>query len=144
MELLFIFAIFIIAITLIIKTIKITFGPTNFNIKTTFLNGYKNNNEITKIRTGECNLKFDKEKLYIIQSENQIEDNIADIFHIRLWQYKTGLYMAIRMTTHSEYKFNLVSSGANNDLAKTLMYKTFENISKKLNIKFENCGESEE
>lgn len=136
--------IFIGAIFLIVKSLKVIFGPLDTKIKPYFVGGNKNHNNITKIKKGECILKFKDNKFYIIQNGNQIEDNSSDIYHFRVWTFKNALYMAISMKTHSEYMFNLVKNKENNELAISIMYKLIEKIANKLKVEFKDCGESEE
>ena len=116
----------IAAIFLITKSLKIIFGPLDTKLKVSFVSGNKNHNNITKIQKGECILKFKNNKFYIIQGNNQIEDDSADIYHFRVWTFKSALYMAIRMNTHSEYMFCLVEPKENNEYAIFIMYKLIE------------------
>ncbi len=135
--------IFIVAILLIIQGIKSAKKPLKIEIKPVFVSGNKNHNEITKIQKGQCTLKFEDGKFWIIQGENQIEDISADIYHIRVWKFKGSLYMAIRMKTHSEYMFLLADNGHNNEMAFVMMYKIVKHISDKLKVEFKDCGESD-
>lgn len=134
----------IAAIFLIAKSLKTIFGPLDTKLKLSFVNGNKNHNQITKIQKGECTLKFKDNKFYIIQGENQLEDNSSDIFHFRIWTFKNALYMAISMKTHSEYMFCVAEPKENNELAISLMSKLIEKIANKLKVEFKDCGESEE
>ena len=67
----------------------------------------------------DCILKFDKDKFYIIQNDKQIENNIHSIYEFRFWEYKDNSYLAIQMSSKTEYMFsvsdedyhNLVISG---------------------------------
>ena len=135
--------IFFIGIFLIVFSIKNYNSPLKIELKPIFINGYKNNNNISKIEPGRCELKFESGKFYIIQNENSIEDISVDIYHIRVWKYKGALYMAIRMNTHSEYKFLLVEAGPNNEMSFVLMYKLAKRIANKLKVEFQDCGESD-
>ena len=134
----------IAAIFLIAKSLKTIFDPLDTKLKVSFVNGNRNHNQITKIQKGECTLKFKENKFYIIQGENQLEDNSSDIFHFRIWTFKSALYMAISMNTHSEYMFCLVEPKENNELAISIMTKLVEKIANKLKVEFKDCGESEE
>ena len=96
------------------------------------------------LERGNCILKFKNEKFYIIQNENQIENDCINIYELRTWIYQNGLYMAIMMRSHVEYKFSLVEPKENNELAISLMSKFIERIANKLKVKFNDCGESEE
>lgn len=135
--------ILIIAVLLIIYAVKTLKSPLKIEIKPFFVSGNKNHNEITKIQKGQCTLKFEDGKFYIIQGENQVEDISADIYHIRVWKFKDALYMAIRMKTHSEYMFCLVENIPNNEVAFALMYKISKHIAEKLKVEFKDCGESD-
>lgn len=136
-------AFFVGCIYFIVLIIKTIFGPVKFKFKTFFLNGYINHNEITKISRGECILKFENGKFCIIQGNNTIEDNSSDIHNMRIWEYKNGLYLAINMKTHSEYKFSLLSPDKNNsELSSSVIYKLFDNLAKRLKVEFVECDES--
>lgn len=140
-----IFCILIIGIPigLILWGVKVVLGPVKFKYKTYFLNGYVNHNDITTVKRGECLLKFEKGKFYIIQNDNTIEDNSSDIYNFRIWTYKKGLYLAIKMKTHSEYKFSLINpDSCNSELVYSVPILLFEKLAERLKIPFENCGES--
>lgn len=134
----------IIAIALLILGIKNAFGPVKFKVKTFFLSGEKNHNSISIIERGNCELEFKDGKFYIKQGENQIEDNCADIDEIRTWLYKGGLYMAISMTTHSEYKFSLAEPKENNELSVEVMNKLFKTLAQRLKVQFNESGASDQ
>lgn len=135
--------IFLILVTGIIFAIIQILGPVKFKYKTYFLNGYVNHNDITSIKQGECLLKFEKGKFYIIQENNTIEDNSPDIYNFRIWTYKKGLYLAIKMKNHSEYKFSLINPDSDNsEITYSVPVLLFEKLANRLKIPFENCGES--
>lgn len=137
---------FLIFVIGIILGVIIALGPVKFNYKTYFLSGYVNYNNITKIERGECLLKFDKDKFFIIQNDKTIEDSIADIYNFRIWTFKGGLYLAIAMKTSSEYKFSLIEPSKNNDMATAVIFKLFSKLAEKLKIELveSESGEPED
>jgi hypothetical protein len=130
-------------IFLLVKVIKFATGPVKLKYDTYFLSGYVNHNNITKLQRGACVLKFESRKFYIIQDNESIEDNCTDIYNMRIWEYKGGLYLAIKMKTHSEYKFSLIEPSKNNDVASAMLYKLFNGLAKRLKVELVECGESE-
>ena len=129
----------VFAVFLIIKAV----GPVKFKYNTYFLSGYVNHNNITKLQRGACVLKFESGKFYIIQDNESIEDNSSDIYNMRIWEYKGGLYLAIKMKTHSEYKFSLIEPSKNSDVASAVIYKLFNGLAKRLKVELVECGESD-
>ncbi len=129
----------IVAVFLIVSAI----GPVKFKYKTYFLSGYVNHNEITRLHRGECLLKFESGKFFIIQDKEIIEDISSDIYNMRIWEYKGGLYLAIKMKTHSEYKFSLVDPAKNSEVASAVIYKLFNGLAKRLKVELVECGESD-
>ena len=147
---LLIFIITLVFAIFLLKTVfkQLTMKPKQikFDLKVYFINGYNNYNSV-KIQKGECDFKIKDGKLFFIQGENKIEDNIFDIYHIRTWTYENYVYLAIKMKTSSEYKFSLlVKNDVESSIEKALllgMLKTFENLCKKLKVDFVECGESQ-
>lgn len=135
--------IFLIFVIGIILGVIIAIGPVKFKYKTYFLSGYVNHNEITRLKKGECLLKFESGKFFIIQDNEIIEDNSSDIYNMRIWEYKNGLYLAIKMKTHSEYKFSLVDPNKNSEVTSAVIYKLFNGLAKRLKIELVECGESD-
>lgn len=118
-----------------IYCIKKALQPFNFDYKSYFLNGTINHNEIKTLERGDCVINFTSEKFTIKQNEKIIEDNVADIYHFRLWTYENGLYLAITTKTHNEYKFSLVNPDDDkNDIAKTVHFKIISGIAKRLKV----------
>lgn len=144
--LIFVIVFLVALVVLIVFLIKRLLGPVKFNYKTYFLSGYVNYNNITKIERGECLLKFDKDKFFIIQNDKTIEDSIADIYNFRIWTFKGGLYLAISMKTSSEYKFSLIEPSKNNDMATAVIFKLFSKLAEKLKIELveSESGEPED
>ena len=133
----------VLPIFLLVKLIKFATGPVKLKYDTYFLSGYVNHNNITKLQRGACVLKFEAGKFYIIQDNNSVEDNCNDIYNMRIWKYKGGLYLAIKMKTHSEYKFSLIEPSKNSDMASAVIYKLFNGLAKRLKVELVECGESE-
>ena len=135
-----------IAIFGIVYGIKLVLKPFQFEYETFFLSGNVNHNEITKIKRGKCKLIFTENTFVIEQNNEKIEDNCPDIYNMRIWEYKGGVYLAINMKTHSEYMFSLMEPNEDKsaDFAKGLIYQLFKGISKKIKVELVECGESTE
>lgn len=128
---------FICAIFLIVNTIAVNFGSPEkfkFKFKMNFVRGDINHNEITNLKKGECLFKIENNKFYILQGDNNVIDNMPDVYNFRIWQYENALYFAIRMKTHSEYIFNPMNS----DITISLLQK----IADKFKIELVDCGDS--
>lgn len=135
--------IFLILVTSVIFAIIQILGPVKFKYKTYFLSGYVNHNEITRLHRGECLLKFEAGKFFIIQDKEIIEDISSDIYNMRIWEYKGGLYLAVKMKTHSEYKFSLVDPAKNSEVTSAVIYELFNGLAKRLKVELVECGESD-